>query len=107
MEQLPPEIYEKHWIHSREEDSGDMQVYHPSTYNFPPSRGRRGFEIKKNGQFIQYGIAPDDRLRTNEGQWVIGETNIIRVEFSSKEIKQYKMKILTVDHNTLKIQKLA
>ena len=35
----------KHWTHSREEDSEGIKVYRPNEYNFPPSRGREGFEL--------------------------------------------------------------
>jgi hypothetical protein len=109
MEQLPSEIYEKHWLHSHEEDKDDVLVYHPSTFNFPRSRGRRGFEIKKSGEFIRHGIAPDDRPNKSYGQWVIEEPNVIRVEFpdKDKDTKQYKIKLLSHDNNTLKIKQLG
>ena len=42
-------IISKFWIHSYEEDTEDVRVYRPRSYDFPLSRGRTGFEIKKNG----------------------------------------------------------
>jgi hypothetical protein len=45
---MPSAIF-KHWVHSWEEDTEDVAVYRPSDYQFPLSRGRDGFEIKKNG----------------------------------------------------------
>ncbi len=45
MSDLPPELFQ-HWMHSHEEDSGDVQVYRPADYDFPPARGRRGFELQ-------------------------------------------------------------
>jgi hypothetical protein len=101
--QLPLEIYEKRWIHSREEDTNEIQVYRPSTYNFPLSRGRIAFEIEKNGIFIQYGIGPDDTRKKVEGNWTIGEEepNTIKIDFATdKPIKSYNMKIISYDNNT-------
>ncbi len=56
---LPKEIF-KHWVHSLEDDTKEVTVFRPSNYNFPPARGRGGFEIKENGNFIQYKISPTD-----------------------------------------------
>jgi hypothetical protein len=102
---LSQEIFEKHWIHSYEEDKDDIKVYHLSTFNFPLSRGRTGFEIEKNGTFIQYGIGPDDTRKKVEGNWTIGEEeepNTIKIDFApDKPIKSYNMKIIGYDNNTL------
>jgi hypothetical protein len=103
--QLPFEIYEKRWIHSREEDTNEIQVYRPSTFNFPLSRGRIAFEIEKSGIFIQYGIGPDDTKKKVEGNWTIEEPNTIKINFADKAIKSYSMKILSYDNNTLLIKK--
>ena len=102
---LPQEIYEKRWTHSHEEDYDDIQVYRPSTFNFPLSRGRIAFEIEKSGIFIQYGIGPDDTKKKVEGNWTIEEPNTIKINFADKAIKSYSMKILSYDNNTLLIKK--
>ena len=105
---LSQEIFEKHWIHSYEEDKDDIKVYHPSTFNFPLSRGRIAFEIEKNGTFIQYGIGPDDTRKKVEGNWTIEEEepNTIKIDFApDKPIKSYNMKIISYDNNTLLIKK--
>jgi hypothetical protein len=105
--QLPPEIYEKRWIHSREEDTNDIQVYRPSTFNFPLSRGRVAFEIEKSGIFIQYGIGPDDTRKKVEGNWTVEEPNTIKIDFADKSIKSYKMKIILCNDDILKIRKFG
>jgi hypothetical protein len=106
-QQLPSEIYEKHWIHSREEDTEGIQVYRPSTFNFPLSRGRRGFEIEKSGAFLEYGIGPDDRSNKVEGKWITAEEpDIIKIDFQGRSIKSYKMKIISCNNDILKIRKL-
>jgi hypothetical protein len=105
--QLPAEIYEKHWIHSREEDSNDIQVYRPSTFNFPLSRGRRAFEIEKSGIFLQYGIGPDDTSKKVEGKWTIEGPDTIKIDFADKSIKSYKMKVILCNDDILKIRKFG
>ena len=111
MGQLPPEIYEKKWIHSYEEDKEGIEVYHTSTFNFPLSRGRTGFEIEKNGTFIQYGIGPDDRQKKVEGNWTIEEgeePDTIKIDFATdKPIKSYIMKIILCNNDVLRIRKFA
>jgi hypothetical protein len=102
---LPQAIYEKRWTHSHEEDYDDIQVYRPSTFNFPLSRGRIAFEIEKSGIFIQYGIGPDDTKKKVEGNWTIEEPNTIKINFADKAIKSYSMKIILCNNDILKIRK--
>lgn len=68
-------ILGKHWIHSHEEDKGDVKVYRPSTFNFPISRGRDGFEIMQNGTFIVYGIGKADTLDKTFHSYSLMNTN--------------------------------
>jgi hypothetical protein len=107
-EELPLEIEGKRWIHSREEDANDVQVYRPSDFNFPLSRRpRTAFEISKNGIIIEYGIAPDDTRKPLEGNWTIEGPNTIRIDFIDKSMKSYKMKIISCTSDTLRIKKFG
>lgn len=93
----------KQWIHSREEDTEGVRVYRPSDYNFPPSRGREGFEIKENGEFIRYGIGPTDRRQKITGTWKVEENNKIRVTFEGQRQESYTIQILSCDEGVLKV----
>jgi hypothetical protein len=44
------------WVHSYEEDTENEKVYRLSTFEFPPSRGRDGFEIDENGKVIKSSV---------------------------------------------------
>jgi len=103
VKSLPEEIF-NHWIHSFEDDTKDIRVFRPSTYNFPLSRGRMGFEFKKNGEFIEYRIAPADGAVKLHGHWCLLEKNKIEVQFKEKKIKPYLIMIVSVDKNMLKIK---
>lgn len=49
------------WVHSREEDEGDLRVYRPAGYDLPPARGRRGIEFLPGGGLVVYGPGPADK----------------------------------------------
>lgn len=67
------------WLHSFEEDNGDIKVYRPNTYNFPPARGRKGFTIARNGEFVLHEIAPTDGLDSKKGTWKMKGDKVIEV----------------------------
>jgi len=105
-EELPHEVEAKRWIHSREEDAGDVQVYRPSSYNFPLSRRpRTTFEIDKNGIFIEYAVAPDDTRKPLVGNWIIEGPNTIKIDFADKSMKPYSMRIISCTSDMLRIKK--
>jgi hypothetical protein len=102
--ELPAEIF-KHWVHSHEDDTEDIKVYRPADYKFPPSRGREGFEIKQNGEFILYRIAPTDGLRKLTGHWKSEGKNKIIVSFEEHEVGSYTINIVLCSKDILKIKK--
>lgn len=57
------------WVHSFEEDRGPIQVFRPKGYSFPRSRGRDGFEICPNGQFVQLAPGNTDGSEKSVGRW--------------------------------------
>jgi hypothetical protein len=65
---VPPELM-RHWVHSHEEDSGDLRIYRPADYDFPPARGRRGFELRPDGEVETYGPGPSDVPEATTGRW--------------------------------------
>jgi hypothetical protein len=56
------------WMHSREEDEGDVQVYRPADWAFPPARGRRGIEFGPGGELLLIGPGPTDRPQARAGR---------------------------------------
>jgi len=106
LTQIPSKFVDKTWIHSYEEDVDNIQVYRPTTYEFPLSRGRRGFEIKKDGEFIQHGFGPTDKTTKINGNWKNETPNVIKVDFGKEQNKSYKLKILSCDDNILRVEKI-
>src|SRR5438552_2214834 len=67
------QILPGHWVHSHEEDKDAEMVFRPAHFSFPPSRGRKSFELKPDGQLIQSGIGPTDRRSITAGTWKLEE----------------------------------
>ncbi|KXK30315.1 MAG: hypothetical protein UZ01_01455 [Candidatus Brocadia sinica] len=101
---LPKEIF-RHWIHSYEEDTKEAKVFRPGDYNFPRARGRFGFEIKENGEFVQYGIGPTDRPAQISGYWKAEGKDKINVYFEDKESVSYAINIISCTEDVLMIKK--
>jgi len=94
----------KHWIHSYEEDTKDKKVYRPSTFEFPPSRGRDGFEIKENGEFILHISGATDKREKISGNFKL-DSNNLNIELTSQMQKSFVMTILSCDESQLIIKK--
>lgn len=63
------ELLVRRWVHSHEEDAGGEAVYRPSTWAFPPSRGRSGFDLRPDGSLLRLGPGPTDRPQEAKGCW--------------------------------------
>ena len=59
-------LTDRTWLRSPEEETGDVRVYRPDGYPFPPARGREGLTFHSDGRF-EYR-APG-RGGTETGTW--------------------------------------
>jgi hypothetical protein len=104
------DILNKTWMHSREESGDKYDAYRPEGFDFPPSRGREGFKIFKNGDFIQLSIAPQDGIQEDKGSWSFDKkSQTISVEVASRagtSVKPYKMKVLEANSKILKVKRI-
>ena len=100
---LPNPIFRR-WVHSREEDQGNIQVYRPITYAFPPARmPRDGLEFRQNGDFIRYQPGPSDRSVPTQGRWHLQGDNRVEVQFSETGSSQ-QITIVECNEQLLKLQ---
>jgi len=72
-----PDALQQHWVHSHEEDTDTEMVFRPASFAFPPSRGRRGFELKPGGVLVEVGPSPADRKQRSEGAWRLEDGNCL------------------------------
>jgi hypothetical protein len=91
------------WLHSREEDSGNQIVYRPATYEFPPARGRTGFELRPDGSMIDIGIGPTDRRAEASGTWSLAGDRLI-LRGSAGATSERSTRILAVSPERLVLE---
>jgi len=103
-QQDPGKMLYRTWLHSREEDEGEVMVYRPNTYAFPPSRGRTGFAFEAGGKFTQYDIAPTDGLEGNPGKWEMKDSKIIAIS-GIKDQPGYTLEVVSLDDKMLKVKR--
>ena len=109
--QTPAKALYKKWIHSHEDDQGDVKAYRPDTYKFPPARGRSGFTFKENGEFIQHNIHPADRGTVPvNGKWeanpvpASGGTGNKTLKISLEDKTSYQIEIVSLEDDMLKVK---
>jgi hypothetical protein len=100
--QLPPELF-KHWIHSFEESTGDVDVYRPRGFEFPPAFGRRGLEISANGDFVLHAIGPADGTIAIPGHWIAEDFDHIGVCLQDRA--PFTLTIVSVDDDVLRLER--
>lgn len=97
---------ERTWLHAHEEDQGEVQVYRPNTYAFPPSRGRTGFAFDHNGLFTQYDIAPTDGIEGRKGRWSAISDHSLRITLDDKKDPDYTLEIVSLENDVLKVRRV-
>ena len=102
---LPPELF-LHWIHSREEDQGDVQFFRPEGFAFPPSFGRDGMEMRPDGSFVQDDIGPADGIVRTQGRWIQEAPGRIAVRFDGAR-EDYTFMVVSVDESLLRIGRVS
>lgn len=104
MGELPSAVFGD-WVHSHEEDSGEISVYRRPGYDFPPARGRRGFDIKRGGGFVWHRIASADGNVDAEGRWRAEGNDQIVATFDDDRLEALKVAIVSCDGEILKVRR--
>jgi hypothetical protein len=97
-------IVRQRWVHSHEEDTDKEMVFRLADFQFPPSRGRRSFELKPDGNLVEGRIGPADRPLETQGTWELDDDDrlVLRPEASETP---HIMQIASVDEDRLVIEK--
>ena len=95
----------RRWVHAHEEDSSDTLVFRPDSYKFPPSRGRRSFDLRADGALIDHRIGPDDRPRPETGSWRLTDTNDLEFLPSAPGQRSSQMRVLEAGPDKLVIRR--
>jgi hypothetical protein len=99
-------LFDTVWKHSYEDNEGDVWVYRPENYDFPPSRGRAGFQLFADGRFVELAIAPTDGIEARQGTWTKGSSETqLQIRFANSPEHNFEMEVLEVQKNILKIKR--
>jgi hypothetical protein len=93
----------RRWVHSHEEDTEEEMVFRPAAYEFPPSRGRRSFELKPDGALAEGRIGPTDRPVETQGTWELRDDRLVLRRDPSEAPRS--MRIASVDDDRLVVEK--
>jgi hypothetical protein len=99
---LPTELF-KHWINSFEESTDEAEVYRPRGFQFPPAFGRRGLEIREDGDFILHAVGPADGTIAIPGHWAAEGSTKIGVCLEGRA--SVTLTILSVDDDVLRLKR--
>lgn len=103
-------IYGNKYYHSFEEDrhTAGIRVYRKAGYEFPPARGRRGFQIEKDGTFIAYEIAPTDGPLPIKATWKkTAKENCIKVVFEDSDKQKHHVNDYFVEFVKVEREKVS
>ena len=92
------------WVHSHEEDTPTTTVYRLADFPFPPSRGRKGFQLDPGGTMISRKPGPTDRSMTSEGTWKLSENQL---ELSPQGGSPQSLTLELVEPDRLVVQKAS
>lgn len=96
---------EQKWVHSHEEDTSDEMVFRPASYRFPPSRGRKAFQLSIDGKLVNFGIGADDRTVQSEGRWQLDDRNRLTLQAAAPGTGPSVMQLLQVEPDKLVVKK--
>ena len=91
------------WVHSHEEDRAGEMVFRRPAYAFPPSRGRRSFDLAADGSLVESGPGPTDRTQQSHGNWKLQGDELTVSGAGSPE----KFKIAAADPQTLVLRQVG
>jgi hypothetical protein len=96
---------QRRWLHSHEEDTDEAMVYRPATYDFPPSRGRSGFELRPDGTTAEIGIGSTDRREESPGTWRLEADTLVLGRADDAAGGSRVLKILDIASDRLMVAK--
>ena len=100
--EIDPSALARAWVHAHEEDEGDLLVFRPADYPFPPARGRESLTLGPNDELTRGGPGPDDRRVTESGTWRIdGRQLVLRAPGRPEE----RLEIVSVDPEKLVVRR--
>jgi hypothetical protein len=99
---LSDQVVSQSWVHSHEEDKGDEMIFRPSTFSFPPSRGRQGFFLNPDGTAELTGPDATDRAGSQPAEWLFEGTNTLVLKGPNQEARLLEIKSASTEKLVVK-----
>lgn len=81
-----PDALVGRWVHSWEEDAGDLRTYRRGDFPFPLSRRPRSvLELRADGRVVNRSGGPADTLVGRDGRWEAGDPAHLTVRWDSPD----------------------
>jgi hypothetical protein len=100
-------LLSQEWVHAHEEDTEGTAVYRPVDYDLPPTRGRKGFDLRPDGSLVETGIGPTDRAQQTPGTWRLSGDNRLELSKPSADQPQRVLEIESLERDKLVVRKAA
>ncbi len=101
----PEKILSNRWIHSHEEDTPSEMVFRPTSFNFPRSRGRGGFELRPDQSLVEIQPGAADQGEETNGRWELQlGKNLLFFKPGAKQPTR-ALKIVSADNDRLVVAK--
>ena len=101
-----PEICRR-WVHSHEEDHGETQVFRPSDHPFPPSRGRRCLDLRRDGSLLETRAGADDRAVKSRGRWMLDGDRLRLFPDAAAKAGGQELEVVTLESDRLVVKRQA
>ena len=98
-----PNLFQQ-WKHAHEEDTKELKVYRPSSFDFPLSRGREGLNIHRDGTLVQTLIGASDLPEEVKAKWQLKHKSnlLIRPFEKNRPTQEWEIIEVTKDKLTIK-----
>ena len=100
---LPSEIF-KRWTYLSEDGNGVIAFIAYGS-NLHAARGRYGFEIKPDGEFILCDVSQSDRPRQVIGHYDVISPGALKVDLNDQTPRSFTLKIISLQHDILRCKR--
>ncbi|MGH4011076.1 MAG: hypothetical protein ACRDTH_23440 [Pseudonocardiaceae bacterium] len=98
-----PNLTDRVWLRSREEEKGSVRVYRPENFPFPPARGREGLVFHADGGFDYLGPGRGDQPGKATGTWRTDPSDSSRITADAAG-QTIELRILEVTGDVLHLE---
>jgi hypothetical protein len=102
MPDFDPDALLQRWTHSHEEDTPGRMVFRPVGWRFPPSRGRRSFQLARGGAMVGGRPGPTDKPEAVEGRWRLRDDGVLELD---EKGRASELRVLEVGPDKLVVER--